>query len=162
MECLKHACFMHVSAHFMWLKPERFVHEISSNNIEISCTILLLHAWFLKRAGIWDVFQVWDMHGILVPIFHAWNMHVSWIEYLYNVLAIILYTSIRYCAPTSRAWASMLNNRRYRLSGKQAKLVGSWIYTYYAVRWDLEQLLHNVLEKVYTVCPRAKKLWVYK
>jgi hypothetical protein len=34
MEHLKHACFMHVSAHFMWLKPENFMHKISSNNIE--------------------------------------------------------------------------------------------------------------------------------
>ena len=34
IECLKHACFMHVSAHFMRPHPESFMHEMSSNNIE--------------------------------------------------------------------------------------------------------------------------------
>ena len=34
MERLKHACFMHVSAHFMRPNPESSMHEISSDNIE--------------------------------------------------------------------------------------------------------------------------------
>ena len=42
MEHLKHACFRHVSAHFMRLQPVIFMHEISSDNTEeftISCMI---------------------------------------------------------------------------------------------------------------------------
>ena len=34
MERLKHACFMHVSAHFMRPNPESSMHEICSDNIE--------------------------------------------------------------------------------------------------------------------------------
>ena len=34
MERLKHACFMHVSAHFMRPNPESSMHEISSDHIE--------------------------------------------------------------------------------------------------------------------------------
>ena len=53
-----------------------------------------LHAWFLKHAGVWDIFQVWDMHVTCMDwclnfmhvscmfhawkicIFHAWNLHI--------------------------------------------------------------------------------------
>ena len=34
MERLKHACFMHISAHFMRPNPESSMHEISGDNIE--------------------------------------------------------------------------------------------------------------------------------
>ena len=71
MERLKHACFMHVSAHFMRPNPESFMHEISSNNIEeLKFHVCHMHDSWNMHVGIWDIFQVWDMHG-LVHKFHA-------------------------------------------------------------------------------------------
>ena len=45
MEHLKHACFRHISAHFMRLKSVIFMHEISSDNIEEFAIPCMNHAF---------------------------------------------------------------------------------------------------------------------
>ena len=100
MERLKHACFMHVSAHIMYLhvNPESFMHESS-------VIILKFHACYMYDSWnmyvtcrIWDVLQVWDMHG-LVPKFMDVSFHAWYICHTH------LYFHV--CSVMFRAWNTL-------------------------------------------------------
>ena len=72
MEHLKHAYFMHSSAHFMLLKPESFMHEISCNSIEQFAIPCMIPETCMQHPEIWNVFQIGTC------MLHAWsNVHIS-------------------------------------------------------------------------------------
>ena len=82
---------MHVSAHFMRLKPVLFMHEISSDNFEVFAIPCMIPETCKDLGRFTGGFHVWNVH---VPCtesgpFYACSMHGSGIDnratYVYGI-----------------------------------------------------------------------------
>ena len=70
---------MHVSAQFMRLKPVLFMYEISSDNFEEFAIPCMIPETCKDLGRFTGGYHECYMYGLL-PIFHAWNVHVPCME----------------------------------------------------------------------------------